>query len=178
MKKNWNLQITSFTILLMWIFCHKLAYLKMQNIHHKFLKVIYQSDASYDDLLQLNNSMSLHQRHLVNGTDTNDLYWWKYGTYETTCHTSNTERFHITCGRVQYFLFHPQRSTIYGTNSVHFLGSLICSGLPNLVKSSRSISEFKNVIKNSEILTAGSWYVEGSTLSANFHVILVFLCVL
>ena len=36
----------------------------MQKIHHKTLKVIYQSDASYDDLLQLNNNVSLHQRLL------------------------------------------------------------------------------------------------------------------
>ena len=49
---------------LIWMFCHKATYLKMQEIHHKSLKVIYQSDASYDDLLQLSNSVSLHQRHL------------------------------------------------------------------------------------------------------------------
>ena len=49
---------------LIWMFCHKATYLKMQKIHHKSLKVIYQSDASYDDLLQLSNSVSLHQRHL------------------------------------------------------------------------------------------------------------------
>ena len=30
--------------------------------------------------------------------------------------------------------------------------------------------------KKSEILTAGAWYVEGSTLWANFHVFLVLLC--
>ena len=35
-------------------------YLKMQKIHHKNLKVIYQSDVTYDDLLQLSNSVSLH----------------------------------------------------------------------------------------------------------------------
>ena len=41
-----------------------------------------------------------------------------------------------------------ERSAIYGTNSVHFLGSLIWLNiLPNLVNSSRSISEVKDVIK-------------------------------
>ena len=40
----------------------------------------------------------------------------------------------------------PARSSIYGSNSVHFSGSLIWNKLPNLVKSSRSISEFKNII--------------------------------
>ena len=46
---------------LIWIFCHKTTCLKMQKNHHKTLKVIYQSEASYDDLLQLSNSVSLHQ---------------------------------------------------------------------------------------------------------------------
>ena len=41
----------------------------------------------------------------------------------------------------------PARSITYGTNSVHFYGSLTWNKLPNLVKSSRSISEFKDVIK-------------------------------
>ena len=49
---------------LIWKFFHKTTYLKMQKIHHKTLNVIYQSDACYDDLLQLSNSVSLHQRHL------------------------------------------------------------------------------------------------------------------
>ena len=47
---------------LIWMFCHKTTNLKMQKNDHKTLNVIYQSDASYDDLLQLSNSVSLHQR--------------------------------------------------------------------------------------------------------------------
>ena len=35
---------------LIWMFCHKAIYLIMQKIDHKSLKVIYLSDASYDDL--------------------------------------------------------------------------------------------------------------------------------
>ena len=32
----------------------------MQKTHHKTLNVTYKSDASYDDLLQLSNSVYLH----------------------------------------------------------------------------------------------------------------------
>ena len=49
---------------LIWMFYPKTAYLKMQKIRHKTLKVIYQSDSSYDGLVQLRNSVSLHQGHL------------------------------------------------------------------------------------------------------------------
>ena len=36
----------------------------------------------------------------------------------------------------------------YGTNAVHFHGSLIWNNLPTVVKSSDSVLEFKNKIKN------------------------------
>ena len=35
-------------------------YFKIQKIHHKTLRIIYQSDDSYDNLLNLDNSVSLH----------------------------------------------------------------------------------------------------------------------
>ena len=41
----------------------------------------------------------------------------------------------------------PASSTTYGTNSIHFRGSLIWNRLPNFIKSSNSIIQFKNNIK-------------------------------
>ena len=130
---------------LIWMFCHKATYSKMQKIHHKSLKVIYQSDTCYDDLLQLSNSMSLHQRHLrlfteiYNSTGTLNLQvMWSYFKYREV-------PYNLSRGPV--LLIPPARSTIYGTNFVHFLGSLIWNRLPNLIKSSRSVSEFQNFIK-------------------------------
>ena len=49
---------------LIWMFCRKGLYLKMQKIHHKTLKVIYQSNKTYEELLELNETVSIHQRHL------------------------------------------------------------------------------------------------------------------
>ena len=72
----------------------------------------------------------------------------------------------------------PARSTIYGANSMHFRGSLISNRLPNLVKSSRSIPEFKMLSRKLEMLTVGVWYVEGSTLWGNFHIIPFLLYIL
>ena len=131
---------------LIWMLCHKGTYLKMQKIHHKFLKVIYQFDASYDDLQQLSNSVSLHQRHLrfllteiYKSTGTlNPQFMWSYFKYRKV-------PYNLRRGPVLFIP--PARSAIHGTNSVHFLGSLIWNRLPHFVKSSRSLSEFKNVIK-------------------------------
>ena len=49
---------------LIWIFCKKAIYFKMQKIHHRTLRIIYHSDESNKNLLNLDNSVSLHQRHL------------------------------------------------------------------------------------------------------------------
>ena len=137
-----------------WIFCHKATYLKMEKIHHKSLKVIYQSDASYNDLLQLSNSVSFHQRYLqfllteiYKSTGTlNPRFMWSYFKHRKVPHN-------LRHGPVLFIS--PLSSTFYGTNSVHFLGSLIWNGLPNLVKSTRSISEFKNVIKKIRNIDCG-----------------------
>ena len=45
------------------MFCKKTNYFKLQKIRHRILRVIYQSDESYKNLLNLDNSVSLHQRH-------------------------------------------------------------------------------------------------------------------
>ena len=49
---------------LVWMFCRKKQYLKIQKIHHKALKVVYNSNKNYDELLRNNNEVSIHQSHL------------------------------------------------------------------------------------------------------------------
>ena len=39
-------------------------------------------------------------------------------------------------------------STYYGSNSDHFIGSLIWNNFPRDIKSSKSLSEFKTKVKN------------------------------
>ena len=113
--------------------------MKAQKIHA--LKHIFLADEK-----QLSNSVSLHQRHLrfllteiYKSTGTlNPQFMWSYFKYRKV-------PYNLRRGPVLFIP--PARSAIHGTNSAHFLGSLIWNRLPNLVKSSRSLSEFKNVIK-------------------------------
>ena len=49
---------------LIWMFCRKELYWKMQKIHHETLKVISQSNKTYEELLELSETVSIHQRHL------------------------------------------------------------------------------------------------------------------
>ena len=45
-------------------FAEKKQYLKIQKIHCKSLKVVYNSNKNYNELLRDNNEVSIHQSHL------------------------------------------------------------------------------------------------------------------
>ena len=49
---------------LIWMFYRKTLYHKIEKNHHRILKVIYQSEESYESLLLEISSVSVHQRHL------------------------------------------------------------------------------------------------------------------
>ena len=107
------------------MFCRKRLYLKMQKIHHKTLKVIYQSNKTYKELLELSEAVSIHQRQL---------------------------RFLVT---------EIYKSTFYLNTkfiSTNFRGSLIWNNLPNYIKSSRSVCEFKNNMKNFRDIDCSCYY--------------------
>ena len=49
---------------LIWMFASKIAINKICKLHYRTLKVVYNEyDKSYEDLLEMNKSNSIHQRH-------------------------------------------------------------------------------------------------------------------
>ena len=55
-----NSQFSYTTII--WMFCRKNQYLKIQKIHRKALSIVFSGDEGYDELLQMNNE--IHKKHL------------------------------------------------------------------------------------------------------------------
>ena len=49
---------------LLWMVCRTPLYSKIEKIHHKTLKVIYESNYTYENLLLQSSTVSVHQRHL------------------------------------------------------------------------------------------------------------------
>ena len=139
---------------LIWMFCRKGLYLKMQKIHHKTLKVIYQSNKTYEELLELSETVSIHQRHLrflvtevyTNTSYLNPMFMCSFRTHKEI-------PYNLMKGQV--ILLPPARSTYYRTTSMHFRGSLIWNNFPSYIKSSRSFCEFKNNIKNFRNINCG-----------------------
>ena len=114
---------------------------------HKTLKVIYQSNKTQQELLELIETVSIHQQQLrflvTEGYESN---YYLYPKFLCSFFTHKEIPYNLRKG--QLLSLPPARSTYYGTNSVHFQGYLISNNLPSYIKCSRSVYEFKNNIKN------------------------------
>ena len=128
------------------MFCHKQDYLKIEKIQYKALKIDYNSNKSYEELLLRNNEVSLHQKHLrtlasevfKSFADTNQDFMKSYFPIKDIPY----------CLRNGIFLKIPSvRSSHYGTNSILFRACLVWNKLPLSVKQSQSLIEFKSKIK-------------------------------
>ena len=110
----------------------KSIYFKMQKNHDKTLRVIYQSDESYENLLNVDNSVSLHQRHLrilvteifKGVSKKNPNFMWSY-------FSSKNVSYNLRKG--PSLLLPSAKSTMYETNSVHFKGTRIWNNVPILL---------------------------------------------
>ena len=128
------------------MFCRKKQYLKIQKIHHKALKVAYNSNKDYDELLRNNYEVSIHQSHLralicevfKSLKNLNPEFMWSYFFFKN-----------ITCNiRKGPLLRLPAaKSTSYGINSVLFRTCILWNCFPQSVKYSESIVELKTKMK-------------------------------
>ena len=118
----------------------------MQKIHHKTLRVIYQSDQFYKHLLNLDNSVSLHHRHLrFLVTEIFKFVSKTYPKFTWSYFSSKNLSYNLRKG--PSLSLTSAKSTVYGINSVHFKGTLIWNNLPYFVKSSASVFQFKRNLK-------------------------------
>ena len=109
---------------LLWMFCRKTLYSKIEKIHHKTLKVIYQSNDTYENLLLQSNRVSVHQRPLrflmieiyKSTSQLNPQFMWSFFIHKDI-------PYNLSKGPI---LGLPKtHSFYYGTNAIHFRGSLI-----------------------------------------------------
>ena len=125
------------------MFCRKRLYLKMRKIHHETLKVIYQSNKTYEELFEQSETVSIHQRH---------LRFFVAEVYKSTsdlnpklmCSFFTDKQIPYNLRKGQVLSIPLERWTYYGINSEHFRESLIWKNLPSYIKSSRSVCEFIN----------------------------------
>ena len=72
------------------MFFRKNQYLKIQKIHHKALKVVFNSDSGYNELLQMSNEINIYQKYLFalicevfkSLNNSNREFMWFYFTFK------------------------------------------------------------------------------------------------
>ena len=143
---------------LIWMFCRKGDMSRINRIHKRALRTIYNNfDFSLDELLELDNSCTIHQKHLqflmievFNSINHNnpELMWDLFCSKDQPYHLRNQNLLKLPTAK----------TTKYGTNSLIFRGSLIWNSLPNTLKLSNTLSIFKNNIKSWKCTTCTCIY--------------------
>ena len=122
----------------------KARLLKIAKIQYKALKIVYNSNESYEELLLRNNNVSVHQKQLRT-----------LATYKSLADLNpDFVKSYFTIKEIRYclrngnFLKIPSaRSTRYGTNSFLFRACLVWNKLSISVKQSQSLIELQSKIK-------------------------------
>ena len=133
---------------LIWMFTSKNSMLKINKIHRRTLRVVYDDYSStYEELLASHNDISIHQKHLKHLaievykslTNLNPEFMWPF-------FKNKSIPYNLRNGNI--CILPPARSSHYGINSVQFWGSLLWNNLPISVKESVSVKEFKQKLNH------------------------------
>ena len=132
---------------LVWMFAGKTSINKICKTHHRTLQVTHNDyQKSYDELLDINKDVNIHQKHLrilalevfKNITHVNPEFMRSY-------FNENTIPYNLRNGN--RLLLTPAKSVKFGINSLIFRGSLLWNNLPLNLKSCQTIAEFKLELK-------------------------------
>ena len=125
------------------MFVGKSSIAKICKIHLRTLQIVYNDyDKSYHDLLNFNNDVSIHQRHLKflaievykSLMNINPELMWEF-------FNKNPVQYNLRKGGLVYLP--PATFSCYGINSLAFRWSLLWNNLPSNVKQSHNLEEFK-----------------------------------
>ena len=122
---------------------------KIFKVHHRTQQVVYDDEFNklYDELLELNNALSIHQRHLrylaievfKSIMHLNPQFMWSY--FE-----EKPMPYNLRDG--SKLVLPKTKSSRFGINSLQFRGSFLWNNLPVSLKNCQSLNEFKRELKN------------------------------
>ena len=127
---------------LIWMFASKMAINKICKLHYRTF-VYNEYDKSYEELLEMNKSTSIHQGHLqflaieVYKTliHLNPEFMWSYFSEKPLPYNVRNGN-SLQSRHAELYRF--------GINSLRFRGSRLWNNLPFSVKNSETLTEFKN----------------------------------
>ena len=133
---------------LIWMFHSRSLNNKINRIHERALRLVYQNNLSFSELLDIDNSVTVHQKNLQvlvpeiykvkNGIAPdiiNDIFELQNPSYNLRSSCNQFSRENV-------------KAVHYGIQSVRYIGPKIWELVPNNIKYSNSSSKFKKLIKS------------------------------
>ena len=132
---------------LIWMFAGKTAINKICKIQYRTLQVVYNDyNKSFEELLEVSNTTSIHQRHL------------KYlvtEVFKSTMHLNpefmwnffNEKPMPYSLRKGNKLIIPQAKSSRFGINSLCFRGSVLWNNLSASVKNSENLNKFKFNLK-------------------------------
>ena len=121
---------------------------KINRIHEQALRLVYQNNLSFSELLDLDNSVTVHQKNLqvlvteiykvknrIAPEIMRDIFELQNPSYNLRSSCNQLRRENL-------------KTVHYGLQSVRYLGPKIWELVPNNIKYSNSLSKFKKLIKS------------------------------
>ena len=131
---------------LIWMLHSRTLNTRINRIHERSLRIVYNDNLStFAELLERDNSVTVHERNIqVLATE---LFKVLHGLSPKIMNEVFSIKKNIEhCSRFP-FKTSNVRTVTYGTNTLSYLGPKIWSILPNDIKESKSLLEFKRKIK-------------------------------
>ena len=133
---------------LIWMFHSRNLNNKINRIHERALRLVYQNNLSFSELLDLDNSVTVHQKNLQ--VLVTEIYKVKNGIapeimkdiFELQNPSYNLR---LSCNQLRR---ENKKTVHYGLQSVRYLGLKIWELVSNNIKYSNSLSKFKKLIKS------------------------------
>ena len=132
---------------LIWIFHSRTLNNKMNKLHERALRIVYpDQNLSFDELLELDNSMTIHDRNLHRLAT--EMYKVKNNISPVpVCDIfkENNRQYDLRTRRT--WEIEKTRTVLYGSETVRYQGPKIWDIIPDNIKNSSSPQEFKSKLK-------------------------------
>ena len=135
---------------LVWMFHSRTLNNRINKLHERGLRLVYKDPKlTFKELLKKDNSVSIHHRNLQKlATE-----WFKLhnNLAPPLMYTLFPKRdITLDLRRINPFLSYNVRTVYYGTETISFRGPQTWALVPDDIKSSKTLNEFKNKIRNWE----------------------------